>query len=566
MSARLLLLSLVCGLSACGCNEDPKGDNNPTGPTGPTGGTGGTGGTGDTGAKECGLVGATIASATSLTCQDPGLRSANHFVHKRAASQPLSAANVESGGLAVGDVDGDGRLDLFVANELQSQLWSNAGDNLWDEVADPFGGANLSRAVGGVLVDFDGDGDLDLCVTRYEEPNALLRNDGNGGFTEVAGAFTDHTWRTQSSSWADVDRDGDLDVYFGSYGPKPDTYTSAEDPADPGELYLNNGDGTFTESSHLIHADVHDGYAFTSAFYDIDGDFYPELFQFNDFGATEGVNRTSRLLQNGFAAGQGFLDEAPIPGISRAFEDMGIGVADLNGDALPDFAITSWKKVVLLESHPTLGWIEAPGKVEIDPTNRNQVYGWGSDFGDVDNDGDLDLAMNFGYWSTYDGAGDPEVQVDGLWIQDTTGHFENLAAEPEWATNDKGMSRGALLADVNDDGYLDLLKRQLDDSAPTLQHLSQCGDATFLRIELEQAGMNRKGIGATIEVTRPNGDVQRRWIQAGSASMYVGHPPEAHFGLGSDEAVDVTVHWPDCTSSILEGVPTGQRIIVARDD
>ncbi len=538
-----------------GCPGDTDKDTTPTGGTD----------SGDTSVAECGLVPATVASATPLTCADPGLRSTGNFVHKRAVSAELDGAYLESGGLAVGDVDHDGLLDLFVANERTSQLWRNAGNSLWSEVSDPFDGADLSRAVGGVFVDHDGDGDLDLCVTRYEEPNVLLRNDGSGNFTEVLGAFTGHSWRTQSASWADVDRDGDLDVYFGSYGPKPETYTTAQVPADPGELYLNNGDGTFTEASELVHQDVHDGYAFTSAFYDIDGDFYPELFQFNDFGATQGVNRTSRMLKNGFATGDGFLQDVQGNYIDRAFEDMGIGVADLNDDGLPDFAITSWKKVELLQSiDATVGWVETPGVIVIDTANRNQVYGWGADFGDIDNDGDLDLAMNFGYWSTYDGAGDPLVQVDGLWIQDAAGAFENLAAEPEWAVNDKGMSRGVLLADVNDDGYLDVLKRQLDDNAPTLQHLSQCGDASFLRVELRQEGLNQRAIGAVIEVTRANGQVQRRWIQAGSASMYVGHPPEAHFGLGSDESVDVRILWPDCATSELTGVATGQRVVVER--
>jgi len=541
----LPLLALV----ACSGDDDKDGTGTPS--------------TEDSGDGVCAT--ASVVSETPLPCQDPGLRSGAHFVHKRAVTQDLDGAYLESGGLAVGDLDGDGLLDLFVAHELESQLWLNAGDNLWSEQEDPFGGADLSRAVGGVVVDFDGDGDLDLSVSRYEEPNVLLANDGSGRFTEVVGAFGNHRWKTQAMSWADVDLDGDLDVYFGSYGEKPETYTSAHVAAEPGEFYLNNGDGTFTEASELIHQDVHDGYAFTSAFYDIDGDHYPELFQFHDFGATS-PERRSRMLQNQFASGGGFLTDVPGNYIDRDFEDMGIGVADLNDDGLPDFAITSWKKSVVLKSSPTIGWVEDLGMVEVETSNRNQVYGWGADFGDVDNDGDVDLAMNFGFWSAYTGGGDPKVQVDGLWIQSESGAFENLAAEEQWGINDKNMSRGVLLADVNDDGYLDILKRQLDEAAPTLQHLSQCGDATFLRVELAQSGMNTRAIGATVEVVRPSGQVLRRWIQAGSASMYVGHPPEAHFGLGEDEAVDVRVTWPDGCVTETKGVATGQRIVVERGE
>ena len=537
-------------VTGCACGESGCSGGNGSDPTD----------TASTGAPSCA---AEVVDQTLLVCADPGARAASRFDHKQAATRRLPATNQTSGGLAVGDVNGDGLLDLMVAHELESQLWFNLGDGTWAEQVGAFAGIDLSAAVGMVLADYDGDDDLDLTVTRWGAPNRLLANDGAGGFTDVtaaAGWSTTAAWRTQSASWADVDLDGDLDVYFGAYGPKPDSYTTAFDPADPSEFYLNDGDGTFTDRSDWIPAELHDGYAFSSAFYDLDGDLYPELIQFHDFGTTS-AGRNSRAAKN--LAGQGFSATYG-NGIDRGFEDMGVGVADLNGDGLPDFALTSWKKVSVLSSS-TSGWFESANNlgIEVEVPNRNQVYGWGADFGDVDNDGDVDLAMAFGYWSVYDGAGDPLVQVDGLWIQDANGAFENLAFEPEWAVNDKGIGRGVLFADVNDDGFLDLLKRELGDDSPTLQHLSRCDDNSFLRVELRDDGLNTRAIGAIVDVDA-DGRRHRRWIHAGSASLYVGHPPEAHVGLADATTADVTVTWPDGCVTEHPGIDTRQRIQIHR--
>jgi len=328
-------------------------------------------------------------------------------------------------------------------------------------------------------------------------------------------------------------------------------------PADPAELYRNDG-GTWTDISATLPQEAHEGYTFSSGFYDVNDDRRPELFIGNDFGKI----RPSVLLWNdgsgGFTADLNWH-----PG----WEDMGMGVADLNGDQKPDFLMSSWKSVSLVVSGDAVGlpgtWINDLSIVA-DPDNRNQVYGWGSDFGDIDNDSDLDAVVLFGYWSTYDNPGDPDVQVDGLWLQGADGTFEQVQANPEWSINDKGHGRGFILADVNNDGWLDVIKREIN--APSPLYLSQCGTEAWARVSLRAPAPNTHAIGATVQVV-VNGQTQTRWIHTGSSGMYAGQPPEAHFGLGSAAQIDsLIVTWPDGTRDTFTDLEPRQRFVVTRSE
>jgi len=514
-----------------------------------------------------------LEASEPITCDNPGLRAALHFDRRRTpATLPLDGAFLAGTGLVVADFSGDGTADMFVPSETTSEMWitvpgETPEDILFDESGiDGLAGIDLSMAVGGTAVDYDGDGDLDLFVTRWELPNLLLQNDGTGQFTDVTGsAFKAYNRKSQTSSWADIDLDGDLDLFVGNYGETPDTH---DDPnmaaAEPAELYRNDGGGVFTDISSLIPSEINDGYSFMSGWWDIDGDLYPELFSAHDFGF---VRDSAMAINNG---GTSFTTANHIEtNWHPQFEDMGMGVADLNGDEIPDFLLSSWKTVSLMESSPSalspvgVLWVETSQSrtFDVDPDNRNQVYGWGADFGDVDNDADLDALVTFGYWSTYTNAGDPEVQVDGLWIQED-GLFENLAADAEWSINDKGIGRGFVFHDLNADGYLDVIKREMD--GPTALYLSRCGGENWSRVQLRQEGANTRAIGAKIRITH-NGKKQVRWVHSGSSGMYTGNPPEVHFGLGSDEIIDqLDVIWPDGDEVSYAHVPAKRILTITR--
>ncbi len=510
-----------------------------------------------------------------ITCINPGLRSIQNFDRRSKTEQPLDGAYLAGGGLVIADFSGDGVADMFIPSEETSQLLITApgatpDDIIFEERSGPGLAGDLTMAVGGTAVDYDGDGDLDLFVTRWELPNVLLSNDGAGRLTDAQiPEFDAYNLKSQTSSWADIDLDGDLDLFVGNYGETPDTH---DDPgmaaAEPAELYLNDGDGTFTDASTLIPQMIHDGYSFMSGWYDVNGDHYPELFSAHDFG-TVPTRYSTMAINNG---GKSFTPADHFgTGWHAGVEDMGMGVADLNGDELPDFLFSSWRTVSLLTSQqsaisPTgVLWAESAShrKFAIDYESPwRQAYGWGADFGDVDNDGDVDALITFGYWSTYTGGQDPRVQADGLWIQDEDGAFTNLADQPEWSLNDQGIGRGFVFHDLNGDGYLDVIKRELD--GPTLLFLSRCGEENWTRIQLRQGGMNTRAIGAKIRISH-NNQTQIRWIHSGSSGMYAGNPPEAHFGMGTDTVIDrLDVIWPDGEVVSYEHVPAKRILTVTR--
>lgn len=543
------LLVLLMMMVACNKKDDP-GSSTPDTDTDPGG------------------IAVTLDESGVRTCANPGLRFAQHYDQETAAEQPIPAAYLSGGGLAIEDFDGDGHLDVFLPSEQTLQF--RFGDGLGDfavEDTTALAGIDLSMAVGATAVDVDADGDLDLFVTRWMLPNKLLRNDGGRRFTDVttSSGLGNTSWRSQSASWADIDLDGDLDLFVGSYGEWATILDGLCDDhlPDPAELYRNEGDGTFTDVSHLLPVEVHDGYSFMSGWYDLDDDGYPELVSAHDDAGCG----PSVLVDN--EGGETFTVNTTA-GVSRASgHDMGMAVGDLNGDELPDFLFTSYQaahylyssRMGLDGSYWTAPAVD-PFQLKFGPGTAGQAYGWGAEFGDIDNDADLDAVMVFGYWSAYTGDADPVEQFDGLWIQDAAGGFSNQAPAPEWRVNDPGISRGVVLADLNEDGWLDMVKRQLD--GPTLSYLSRCGAESWLQVKLRAPAPNTHAIGAKVRVVTAEG-TQVRWITSGSTGLYTGSPLSAHFGLGwVDQIEKLEVVWPDMQVSVFEAVDARQVLTVTR--
>ncbi len=153
------------------------------------------------------------------------------------------------------------------------------------------------------------------------------------------------------------------------------------------------------------------------------------------------------------------------------------------------------------------------------------------------------------------GAANPEEQPDGLWLNEG-GTFVDAA--PAWDMDQRRSTRGLVLADFNDDGWLDVLKTAVDERA--LLWTARCGEAAWLRMDLQAPGANPRGIGARI-VARSGAHSWTRWL-LGASTSYVSSPPaEVHFGLGDVDRLDsLTVYWPDGTVDTWRDVPTRQRV------
>ena len=478
------------------------------------------------------------------------------------AVDPDAATLSKGRGVSVADYDDDGRLDIFLPNLGPDQLYLGQGGGVWEDHTDPGWPAGLEFTTASVAVDFDDDGDIDLTAVNRGGANRLWENDGSGNFTRLEDIGWSETENgTTGASWADIDGDGDLDVLLFAHfeAPTPEWNPDAPGPADDSELYLNNGDGTFTDISYLIPEALHGAYTYAGGFHDLDQDGDPDMFFVNDLGS---LREGNWLLRNDSVDGELiFTDASEETGLAMRIFGMGLAVGEINGDGLPDMVAASWDDLVLLESVPDGTWFNSAATRGVEAEYNLRDVAWGTQFADMDNDGREDLLVPFGYIrEEHEGLGNPERQPDALFIQLEDGRFEQVAED--WGFDQDGMNRGLSTADLNGDGYLDVVKRDVVGDATI--HTSRCGSAGWLMVRLAQPAPNVDAIGATVQL-RAAGVTQTRWVRAGGTSYASSDPFEVHFGLGEAEMVDrILVTWPDGSKSVVEDVSARQRLEITR--
>lgn len=487
------------------------------------------------------------------SCVDPGLRETEGaYVTLRHAIPPARPYYFSGGGAAVGDVDGDGDHDLVVASITDVLLFEQTAPG---EFAVPtvLAGANLEHPYGGwfgaTLVDMEGDGDLDLHVTSFMGPDLMLRRDGIG-WTDVSitsGLAGPDDHRSTSGSWVDIDSDGDLDVMVGGFGLPPEEPVGHDFVlGQPTRLHLNNGDGTFADRTERL-ASVEGRFTFVPSWTDADSDGDPDLYVVNDFGPVWGAN--ALLINDG-----GHFTESHGTGLEVAQYFMGVAWGDLDGDGVEEAAMPGWGQVMLMKRSGS-SWFDVSAAWGWQPRGYQRV-GWSAWFADLDNDADLDLLTAFGFLDTRLGRSFFR-EPDGLFLQEAGA----LVAQEESVVADWGATRGLMAADVDGDGWQDVVGVNLDGIVRL--HLARCGDAGSLTVSLRDEGLNSRGIGASVRTTSPDGARQLRVLRAGGAGYGVSAPAEAHFGLGAHPTVDVEVTWPDGEVTWERKVPPG-RLVVRR--
>lgn len=468
--------------------------------------------------------------------------------------EPTSYA-LDGGGITVADFDGNGLLDLWIAGRLDRQLFMQHEPMVFtDEVETRIGEVGTERTAMSTAADYDGDGDLDLVLARYQRLMVLLANDGEGVFTDVtdaAGLRFDS--RSQSASLGDMDGDGDLDLVIGSYGAAPLTPLETEvDAGDPSSLWENLGDGTFADRSSELPEELQQSHTFMTAWQDMDLDGDEDLLFINDFG----WSRPGGVLWN---TPGGLMPDEGSAGLDIPFAGMGLGVGDLNHDEIPDLLQSSWRSMSLLVSREGF-WVEEATPRGLWPIHErapHQRFGWGAELADIDNDGDDDAIVAYGHWERYGGL--QGQQGDAVFIQGDDGQFVDEAVN--FGMRDNSVTRGLLLVDLNDDGHLDVIKRRIRQA--TTIDVSRCTDRAWLRVRLRMGAPNPFAVGARVRVIGPD-RVWSRPIHAGGASMYTSGPPEVHVGLGDLDRVEVQVVWPGGEVSNLGEVDTRQILDVER--
>ncbi len=515
---------------------------------------------------------ATVVSAPEF--RDDAASAGLRFVFDNGRSSLRQLPETMAGGVGLLDYDNDGWLDVFVVQggpfppqPIQppngDRLFHNRGDGTFEDATERSGLARMAGGYGhGVAVgDVDNDGRPDLFLSRWRS-YALYRNRGDGTFEEItdrAGLGGDRDWPT-SAAFADLDNDGDLDLYVCHYlvwdaehptlCERPTKSGVAIDPdrrydycmpnpfpARPDHLFRNDG-GRFVDVTAQAGIVDRDGRGLGVVAADLDEDGWIDLFVANDSTA-------NYLWHN--RGGMKFEEAGVASGVAcnaqGAFQSgMGTAVGDLDGDGLPDLTVTNFygESTTFFQNLGQGLFADRTTAIGLAGPSR-YLLGFGIVLLDANNDGQLDLVQTNGHVD--DHRPDFPLEMPGLLlIGGDQGRLVDATprAGPVWTVPRLGRALAA--GDLDNDGRLDLVS--VPQNTPLVFFHNQTASAgghavSFL---LEGTKSNRDGVGTVVTVTA--GGRRRRAWRYGGGSYQSASDSRLHFGLGQDRIDGVEVRWP----------------------
>lgn len=528
------------------------------------------------------------------------------------------------GGVAAGDINGDGLVDLyFTGNQVPNKLYLNKGNFKFEDITESAGvNGDGGWSTGVTMADVNGDGLLDIYVCQVgnlpgiEGHNKLYLNLGEGKFREAASEFgLDFKGFSTHAVFFDYNRDGDLDMYLLNHNVKsPEVFAraGAREKIDPsGDKLFKNlasegkiGFEDVTETSGIYSSIL--GFGLGVSVEDFNNDGWLDIYVSNDFTENDYL-----YLNQQDGTFREALNEL-IPSTSRY--SMGNDAADLNRDGLPEIFTTD-----MLPEDPEI-WMKSVGedKAEVyqvkeqfgyqDQYVRNHLqlnrgkdgfaeialfagvhasdWSWSPLIFDMDNDGFADIHVTNGIvkrpndldFIQYSQEMDPNLSMEDLrkrqidmlpslkisnfaWRNQGDLSFTNEAKN--LGLDQESYSNGSLYADLDNDGDLDLVINNLDQEAFVYQNQSEKSGNNFLRIDLKAENQNPFGIGAQVILFSEN----QKWSQRLSTSRGFQSGPSTTlaFGLGKTASIDsIQVNWPNGKTEIFPKATANRNLVLSQ--
>jgi enediyne biosynthesis protein E4 len=530
-------------------------------------------------------------SGVHFTHQAPTLDSKLNSIMPEVASMGASVSVV--------DFDRDGWPDFYVTNSAigsQNHLYRNLHDGTFQDVGAQMGLADVNRAgtgvsMGAVWGDYDNDGYEDLFLIKWGKPE-LFHNDQGRGFTPVGAIANLPPWiNANTAIWFDYDGDGLLDLFVGGYYPEtldlwhlqttrmmPESFEYAKNGGRK-FLFHNLGGGKFEEVSEKAGIKS-TRWALAASAADLRGTGRPDLFIANDYGVSElFLNDGGHFSEAAEATGVGF---APKSGMNVAYGDI------LNQGKYAIYVSNISQEGVLIQGNNL--WVprDGEGSLKYENLARDmgvELGGWsfGAQFGDLNNDGNLDLYLTNGYislsrnrsywydfsrvaggnskiiadaadWPAFQGRSLSGYQQKKVWINDGAAKFVDVAQAV--GATDTYDGRSVVLADLWNRGVLDVLIA--NQGGPLLIYKNTVDpENQWLEFALEGSKSNRSAIGARVTLYW-NGRQQVQEVSGGSG-FAAQNDRRLHFGLGKSPQIEkAVIRWPSGLVQTLANLVPGK--------
>lgn len=483
-----------------------------------------------------------------------------------------------SGGSIVEDLNNDGYLDIVasssgVTEKDQLKIFFNQGDGTFIDKTEDSGVAGLFGGLNCMQTDYNNDGLIDLFVLRGgwfgqwgQHPNSLLKNNGDGTFTDVtekAGLLSFHP--TQTAVWRDFNQDGWLDVFIGNETTTTSTIgRAARGKVHASEFYVNQKDGTFKNmatDAGLEFKELIKGVTALDANNDGLADIYISIM---------GGNNKLMINQGDLK----FIDQAKALNLTEPFVSFSTGSMDYNNDGFDDLFVSAYttsnnplahEVTFELQGNSPTAALPKLYKNNGDGTFSDatestgflkSIYGMGFNYGDLDNDGYLDL---------YFGTGDPNFEsiipnrmfrnVEGEFFEEVSfvGGFSNIQ-------KGHGISWGDMDNDGDHDIYITMGGAHEGDVYQNQLLVNPNEDNNWINIQLTGKKSNRKAVGAKVHLVTSTGQHLYRTVSNGAS--FGGNSYALEIGLGKSESIEILeVNWPMKNSKqVFKNISANQAI------